>query len=311
MDLELTQLQKSRSFLLLACTVIVSSCALASAQTFSYDFETDYQGWVCDFADYNVGDSALWDLSYKRDTMPQIIPVKFGIIMTGDNFSDDLFFFMKKHIMGLTPNVAYTIAFSIDVVTRMPPDAMGAGDLVLKAGATTIEPSKIVSSDMYRMNIDKGNQSQPGPDMDTLGHTMHTVPGSFSYRLVTMTNAGHLFRRTASPNGNLWLTVGAESAFESYAEFLVAKISATLTPLSTSIASKKANNPTLAVYAKQGANSMTIFRRARGVQTRDAPGMFYALNGKTIGSIPSGGVYKYTPSGIIITRTGGVENEDK
>ena len=197
MNFTLKQLHRPHNFLLLICTMIVSYSALVRAQTFSYDFETDYQGWACDFSDYNVGDSALWNLSYKRDTMPQIRPIQYGIIMTGDNFSDDLFFFMKKHITGLTPNVAYTIAFSIDVVTRMPPDAMGASDLVLKAGATMIEPLKTISSDMYRMNIDKSNQSQPGPDMDTLGHTIHSVPGSFSYHLVTMTNAGHLFRRTA------------------------------------------------------------------------------------------------------------------
>jgi hypothetical protein len=299
------KLQKSRRFFLLTCVIIVSTCALARAQTFSYDFETDYQGWACDFTDYNVGDSALWNLSYKLDTMPQIRPIQYGIIMTGDNFSDDLFFFMKKHITGLSPNVAYTIAFSIDVVTRMPPDGMGASDLVLKAGATTIEPSKTISSDMYRMNIDKGNQSQPGPDMDTLGHTKHSVPGSFSPHLVTMTNAGHLFRRTASQNGDLWLTVGAESAFEAYAEFLVAKISATLTP-STSIASKgaKTNSPNIVVHSMQGASRMVFFKASSGLQVRNAPVMLYAPSGIKLGSISAGGVFNYKHSGIIITQSG-------
>jgi hypothetical protein len=300
------KLQKSRRFFLLASAMIVCTCVLARAQTFSYNFETDYQGWACDFSDYNVGDSVRLNLSYNRDTMPQIRPIQYGIIMTGDNFSDDLFFFLKKHITGLLPNVTYSIAFSIDVVTKIPPDCCSASDLFLKAGATTIEPSKTVSSDMYRMNIDKGNQSQPGPDMDTLGHTMHTVPESFSYHLVTLTNAGHLFRRTASPNGDLWLTVGAESAFEAYAEFLIARVSATLTPLSTAIASKgeKTNTLNFVVHSKQGASSMAIFKGSWGRQERGAPVIFYTPNGRKLGSISFGGVFKYKHSGSIITRIG-------
>jgi hypothetical protein len=70
--------------------------------------------------------------------------------------------------------------------------------------------------------------------MDTLGHINHTVPGNRSYHLGTFTNANHLFQRTANANGEMWLVVGAESAFEvPNVEFLVAKISATLATSST------------------------------------------------------------------------------
>jgi hypothetical protein len=242
--------------LVLVCSIVIAAGASARAQTFSYDFETDLQGWVCDFADYNFGDSALWHLSYKRDTMPQIRPVQYGIVMTGDNFSDDLFFFTKRKITGLSANVSYNIAYSIDIVTNMPPDAVGGGDMILKAGATTVEPVKIVLSGMYRMNIDKGNQSQPGPDMDTLGHINHTVPGSSSYHLVTFTNTSRLFQRTADPNGEMWLVVGAESAFEvPNVEFLVAKISATVTTVSTAVApaSLPAGRSEISVFSKPAA----------------------------------------------------------
>jgi len=252
---QLQCLKNSCNILWLAWAIVVLAGASARAQTFSYDFETDFQGWLCDFADYNVGDSALWHLSYKRDTMPQIRPIQYGIAMTGDNFSDDLFFFMKKDITGLSPNVAYKIAFSIDVVTNMPPDGVGGGDLMLKAGATIVEPAKIISSGMYRMNINKSNQNQPGPDMDTLGHISHSVAGNFSYHLRTFTNTGHLFQRTSDANGGMWLAVGAESAFEvPNVEFLVARVSATLTPVSTVVAPEAAQAMTsgLAVSSPQG-----------------------------------------------------------
>jgi hypothetical protein len=249
----------SQNVVLLACAIIICNGAIAMAQTFSYDFETDFQGWLCDFADYNVGDSALWHLSYKRDTMPQIRPIQYGIIMKGDNFSDDLFFFTRRKITGLSANAAYKIAYSIDIVTNMPPDGIGGGELTLKAGATTIEPVKIISSSMYRMNIDKGNQSQPGPDMDTLGHINHTAPGNRSYHLGTFTNANHLFQRTANANGEMWLVVGAESAFEvPNVEFLVAKISATLTLFSTAAlpASPTADASRIIVFSRPAAPGM-------------------------------------------------------
>jgi hypothetical protein len=248
-------LAKPFNTLFLVCSTIIAAGASARAQTFSYDFETDFQGWLCDFADYNVGDSALWHLSYKHDTLPQIRPVQYGIIMKGDNFSDDLFFFTKRKITGLSANTSYKIAYSIDIVTNMPPDGIGGSELMLKAGATTIEPVKIVSSGMYRMNINKSNQNQPGPDMDTLGHINHSTSGSFSYHLVTFTNTSHLFQRTANANGEMWFVVGAESAFEvPNVEFLVARVSATLTPLSTVIAPEAAKAMTsgLVVSSPQG-----------------------------------------------------------
>jgi hypothetical protein len=249
-------LAKPLNTLFLICSIIIAAGASARGQTLSYDFETDFQGWLCDFADYNVGDSAIWHLSYKRDTMPQIRPVQYGIAMRGDNFSDDLFFFTKRKITGLSANAAYKIAYSIDIVTNMPPDGVGGGDLILKAGATIIEPAKIVSSGMYRMNINKSNQSQPGPDMDTLGHINHTAPGNRSYHLVTFTNANHLFQRTANTNGEMWLVVGAESAFEvPNVEFLVAKISATLTTSSTGAvpASLPTGRSEISVFSKPAA----------------------------------------------------------
>jgi hypothetical protein len=250
-----------------------------------------------------VGDSALWHLSYKRDTMPQIRPFQYGIIMKGDNFSDDLFFFMKNKITGLSPNAAYKIAFSIDVVTNMPPDGIGGSELTLKAGATTIEPVKIVSSGMYRMNIDKNNQRQPGPDMDTLGHINHSTSGSFSYHLVTFTNTKHLFTRTADAGGGMWLVVGAESAFEvPNVEFLVAKISATLADFSTDAvpASLSAARSEISVFSRRAApgilhvNASPDLLPVRNARLFSLTGQETALTMPAVNSIDIGKLKKGT-----------------
>src|SRR6185369_15040277 len=97
--------------------------------------------------------------------MPGITPAQKGIILKGNNFSDDLFLFIKVHHTGLKPNTEYSVKFTIDVVTNTPPDAIGGGSLYLKAGATVAEPVKVEQNGMYRMNIQKGQQANPGPDM--------------------------------------------------------------------------------------------------------------------------------------------------
>ena len=198
-------------------------------QPFNFDFEDGYQEWIADFADYSVGDSANWNFNQYHQAMPNITPLQNGLRMVGDNFSDDLFFFIKRKIEGLQPNTEFQIIFSIDIVTNMPPDGVGGSDLMLKAGATVIEPQKIIVEEAgiqyYRMNINKGNQSQPGADMDTLGHVNHDVPGNFTYHLVNYNNAMKLFKLISDSKGELWVIIGAESQWEtSGAEFLVANI---------------------------------------------------------------------------------------
>ena len=207
---------------------LVSWYTLVYGQSFHYDFEDGYQEWTGDFADYPVGDSAHWNLNHFHQPMPDIVPPQNGIRMVGDNFSDDLFFFVKRKIEGLAPHTTFQIIFSIDVVTNMPPNAIGGSDLMLKAGATIIEPKKVVVDEggvqYYRMNINKDDQSQPGADMDTLGHVHHDVPDDFTYHVVNYQNGMNPFEVLSDSNGELWVIIGAEGRFEGAAEFLVADI---------------------------------------------------------------------------------------
>jgi hypothetical protein len=63
------------------------------------------------------------------------------------------------------------------------------------------------------MNIDKGNQTQPGADMDTIGH-VGVSDTTTVYTMKINDNIGHPFTFTTDHTGEAWLIVGTDSGFE-------------------------------------------------------------------------------------------------
>lgn len=213
-------------------------CWLASAskaQTFTYDFESDAQGWQADWADYPVTDSIFYELESKHTSLPSyIIPNQKGILIKGNNHSDDLFMFLKKKLTGLLPNRKYAIQFQLEMASDARSNAIGVGGspgLYIKVGATTFEPKKITGDVggtlYYVMNIDKGNQSIPGTQMDTIGKT--SVSDTTTRFTIINRQNKKLFYATTNANGELWAIVGTESAFEGLSTLYYSKIVLTLT----------------------------------------------------------------------------------
>lgn len=180
----------------------------------SFGFETGYEGWIADFADYPVADSANWHLRHGIAAMPGVAPAQQGLRLAGDNFSDDLFLYVRKRFTGLVPNAEYRMEVLAGIVTGQCPDCGGGDSFYLKAGATAKEPKKAATDGMFRMDIDKGNQARGGAEMDTLGFVHHDAEGDMKPHLVRMGNAKHPFRFRADANGGIWVAVGVESAFE-------------------------------------------------------------------------------------------------
>ena len=100
----------------------------AYAQTFTFDFETDAQGWQADWADYPVTDSVFYELESKHTSLPSyIVPNQKGIFIKGFNRSDDLFMFLKKRLTGLSPNQRYALQFQLEMASDAPTNAIGVG----------------------------------------------------------------------------------------------------------------------------------------------------------------------------------------
>lgn len=195
-----------------------------SVITASFDFNESLDGWQADFVDLPAGqdDSAFYELKYAYTTLPQNLANRKAIMLSGNNHSDDLFMFIKRKIAGLLPNTTYTLVFEVELASNATQGSVGAGgspggSVFLKAGASKIEPTKLVQGDRYVLNIDKGNQSMPGTNAIVLGD-IATPSNSSEYTLITRSNAvlssSPVFMAQTNDDGEIWLLVGTDSGFE-------------------------------------------------------------------------------------------------
>jgi hypothetical protein len=214
---------KKGIFLILLCAACnLSSNDFYSVFSVAFNFSDDPMGWTGDFADYPQGDSVLYELLFKHDTLPENLNNtgnRKALVLAGNNYSDDLFMFIKRKIAGLKPNTRYAILFNIQLASNAPTGAAGIGgapgeSVFLKAGMTTVEPAKVPEDGFYRMNIDKGNQAEGGADMVTLGH-IGVAANTTQYTVIFRNNSSvnpFIFQTNAT--GEAWIVVGTDSGFE-------------------------------------------------------------------------------------------------
>lgn len=234
---DFTLRMKSCFFLMAACFWVASH--RCRAQSFSFDFAEGYQGWTGGFADYPVADSVMYQLEFGRATLPLPLDTgKFALRISGNNHSDDLFMFIKKKITGLQPGTAYQLRIDVELASRAPTHAVGVGGppgegVTLKAGAVRTEPLALDAGGFRVMNLDKANQSVPGPDMDTIGH-VGVSDTTTVFTLISRSNATHLFTVTTGSAGEVWVCIGTDSGFESTTTLFYNRISLVFSPAAES-----------------------------------------------------------------------------
>lgn len=187
---------------------------------YTFEFDDGTEGWEGDFADYPAGEEVAYELNFDYEMLPVPLDQYEGaLVLSGTNMSDDLFMYAKRRIADLSPNTTYSVQFSIQFASDVPDKQVGVGgspgeSVWIKAGATTIEP-EVEMDDMnyYRMNIDKGGQSQGGSDMVVLGDFSNDTDEEV-YTLKTVSNDEPLMV-TTNNEGECWVIVGTDSGFES------------------------------------------------------------------------------------------------
>ncbi len=191
--------------------------------THSFDFSQDQGGWEVDFTDFPASgyDSASYELMYAYTDRPANLGANLkSIMISGNNHSDDLFMFMKRKITGLSPNTDYNIVFDVELASNAPKGSFGIGgapgeSVFLKAGATAMEPKRVIEGGQFALNVDKGNQSATGETTVLLGDIAVDFETKV-YTLIKRTNASSNvpFITKSNSKGELWLLVGTDSGFE-------------------------------------------------------------------------------------------------
>jgi hypothetical protein len=218
---------KSTLFLATALTSILltfSACQqenvpLQPGLPYHSNFQTDADGWTADIVDYGTAQDSIMEFKSTRTSLPTPLDAnRKSLMLESMNRSDDAFMFLKKKVTGLQPNTDYALTFEIELASQYATNSVGAGgspgsSVYLKAGATAIEPIKEKKDNFYSLNIDKGIQANDGEDAIVLGD-VGTGDDVTGYKLITRSNANKPFMARSNNQGELWLLIGTDSAFE-------------------------------------------------------------------------------------------------
>lgn len=199
------------------------------------DFSQSQDGWEADFSDYPATDSVKFNLQFSYTNLPSNLGSGKSIMLSGTNYSNDLFMFIKKKVDGLLPNTEYTLTFEVEFASNAASGGTTSNEgspgesVFLKAGAVAVEPSKVVNESDYILNIDKGQLLYGGQNMIVLGNIAAGINPS-NYTLLTRTNANDLvpFVATTNSAGELWLIVGTDSGFIGTTTIYYTKVSVAL-----------------------------------------------------------------------------------
>jgi hypothetical protein len=207
--------------LLFLIAVLPGCSSSSSGEEVLVDFTLGPQGWIAGFSDYPAGQEGFYELdSGYRPLPPPLDTMGSALFISGNNHSDDLFMFYKGRIGGLEPGRTYRVSFAVEFATSVPQGCVGIGgspgeSVYVKAGASEVEPAAVNTGGYYRMNVDKGEQSNGGANAVVLGDVANSRPcGEAPQWELKNVSGGGGVDVTADAEGSLWLFAGTDSGFE-------------------------------------------------------------------------------------------------
>jgi hypothetical protein len=216
---------------------------IASPVRVEFDFGQGTQGWEAGFAEYRPEMQSMMLEGEIRPLPPELGINGTGYYLQGMNHSDDLFMFLKRRLgteVGVVPDQEYRVMFTIVLAANAPSGAVGIGgapgeSVYLKAGASPVEPEVYLDSETgyYLMNVDKGSgNSGSGTAASVAGNIANGLSAEADPRYISLERQHeHEYTVNASPYGELWLLVGADSGFEGLTGIYYQSITVTLKPL--------------------------------------------------------------------------------
>jgi hypothetical protein len=213
---------------------------------FNFNFANGDEGWEAGFADLPPGAEDQFMLSAMIAPLPAEVSTSTGFEIVGFNQSDDLFMFLKRRLGpadGVEPGAEYQARFRVIFASNAPTGCVGIGgapgeSVTLKAGATDTEPRVVQEVGVLRLNVDKGDQAEGGPDASVAGDIANGVDCADvedldSSGFVTIQRV-HVHNELVTPNasGEIWLLVGTDSGFEGLTRLFYRRIDVELVPTS-------------------------------------------------------------------------------
>jgi hypothetical protein len=243
----------------------------AQAETLQFNFAQDDHGFVAGFADYPVGEETFYELDSDLRPLPPNLPQTTSLFISGNNHSDDLFMFYKRQISGLAPSTPYRLGFSLQFATEAEFGSFGIGgspahSVLLKAGASALEPSPVAIDGFYHLSVDKGAQNNEGVAALLMGDVSKPEGAPGGFQLVTRTSGARFLDATSSPAGDLWLFFGTDSGFEGTTSLYYTNLNVTLNPIPEPTTAALAIGAMLvaaAVFARGGALTRPNRRNGR------------------------------------------------
>lgn len=237
----------SRSLLLLSLLLGLSTACSGDLEPdgterrdLLFTFDESTQGWTAGFTDLATAQANDVGFVFEhREVPPEIGPMGGALLLSGKNVSDDLFMFISHPVSDLKPDSPYAITFQLELASNAPTGCAGIGgapgeSVFLKVGASAIAPERVTdASGHYRLNIDKGNQSEGGDNAQVVGDIANgsTDCASTTYRSITRDNEDNPFRISSNSEGQLWLLLGTDSGFEGTTALYADTIRVVLEPL--------------------------------------------------------------------------------
>lgn len=205
-------------------TALTASAAQGGA--LHLDLSRDLAGFTPLLADYPQGADAFYELDVSRQPIP-IAGAGFGLRLTGNNHSDDLFLGAYRLLEGLPPETPCVFTVTLRIATDVDGGLVGIGgspgsSVFFKCGITAAKPRREVVDGSYRLTLGKGNQGQDGPDMALIGNLEKDdakAPGQYEWKTLTC-------RLSAAPDalGRAYLSFGIDSGFEGLSRYYVESI---------------------------------------------------------------------------------------
>jgi hypothetical protein len=219
MPLDETQMKTGR-LIVVIMLILLTSCTLEDSSgieifSMNYSFANGDDGWVADFTDYPVSEDPLSDSVYQWEakviTSAPATDGQSAFMISCNNVSGDIFMFLKKRIDGLRPNTNYNVVFEVMLASN----AVAGQGIILKGGASGMEPKKVIENNYYVLNIDKGSDTTSGENAISFGDigTAEST-ADYSYLVKGNVNAYEPFVAKTNSKGELWLVVGTDSLFE-------------------------------------------------------------------------------------------------